>query len=132
MLDASIEFKAFSLLLFNSFHCVKGIVIVASCWFMEDVPDAKDRDEHNSADNNITIVNTINCSFDFFIHIYPLYITSPLLSIIFSFTTNNIATTTSFIALTDYPQIPTFASRVRAVWFMSINPIHIVGCFCVS
>lgn len=132
MLDASIEFKAFSLLLFNSFHCVKGIVIVASAWFVEDVPDAKDRDEHNNTDNSITIVNTINCSFDFLIHIYPLYIASPLLCIIFSFHANYITTATSFIAFTDYPQIPTFASRVRAVWFVCIPAVHVVGCLCVG
>jgi hypothetical protein len=58
-LDVSIKFNAFSLLAFNSFHCVKGIVMVGSAWFMEDVPAAKDGEEHNTTDNNIAVTKAI-------------------------------------------------------------------------
>jgi hypothetical protein len=58
-LDVSIKLNALALLSFNSFHCVKGIVIVASGWLMEDVPEAKDGAEHNSTDNNMTVANAI-------------------------------------------------------------------------
>ena len=87
---------------------------------------------HNDKNNRNTPRILFSKLFDFNIHIYPLYITSPLLSIIFSFHTNYITTATSFITFTHYPQIPTFASRIRAVWFMSIKPIHVIGCFCMS
>lgn len=102
-LDVSIKLNAFSLLLFNSFHCVKGIVMVGSAWLVEDVPEAKDGEEHNSTDNIIKLRIASNCRFDFFIHIYPLYITAPLLSVIFSFHSYYIATTSRFITLGNYP-----------------------------
>ena len=41
-LDTSIKLNAFSLLVFNSFHCVNGTIIVCSAWAVEDIPEAKD------------------------------------------------------------------------------------------
>jgi hypothetical protein len=58
-LDVSIKLNTLALLLFNSFHCVKGIVIVASCWFVEDVPAAKDGEEHNTTDNSMAVTKAI-------------------------------------------------------------------------
>jgi hypothetical protein len=58
-LDVSIKLNALALLSFNSFHCVKGIVIVASVWFIEDVPAAKDGEEHNATDNSMAVTKAI-------------------------------------------------------------------------
>jgi len=58
-LDVSIKLNALALLSFNSFHCVKGIVMVGSAWLVEDIPEAKDGEEHNSTDNSMAVTKAI-------------------------------------------------------------------------
>ena len=59
MLDALIKFKAFSLLLLSSFHCVNGTVIVGSAWLVEDISCAKQGEKHNATDKNIAVTSAI-------------------------------------------------------------------------